>query len=66
MPDALDVFLAYYATISAIEWPLSSKPEERFGSSGAYRIGLRPATNGPSQSIRERPLARGPQSDERR
>jgi hypothetical protein len=42
MPDALDVFPAYYATISAIEWPLSSKPEERFGSSGAYRIGLRP------------------------
>jgi hypothetical protein len=30
MPDALDVFPAYYGTISAIEWPLSSKPEDRF------------------------------------
>ncbi|ANB76082.1 hypothetical protein AYM40_27790 [Paraburkholderia phytofirmans OLGA172] len=39
MPDALDVFLAYYGTISAIEWPLSSKPEDRFGWVNYFAVG---------------------------
>lgn len=38
MPDALEVFLAYYGAISAIEWPLSSKPEDRFGTDNGHWV----------------------------